>query len=250
MKILGIIPARYASTRFPGKPLVDIQGKPMVQQVYNQAKKSLLLDRLIVATDHTGIFDVVNSFGGEAVMTSESHSSGTERCFEAIQKLNEDYDYVINIQGDEPFIHFELIDQCASLLDGKTELATMIARIHDIEVLFNPNVAKVIINKNNEAIYFSREAIPYLRDVEKSKYLEHHIFYKHASIYAYRTDILKAISTLSVGDLEEAEKLEQLRWIEYGFKIKTGVTQHESFGIDTEEDLLKALDKFGKKIEQ
>ncbi len=245
MKILGIIPARYGSTRFHAKALVDINGKPMVQHVYERSKQSSALDRLVVATDHAEIEAVVKSFGGEVVMTREDHHSGTDRCYEVVEKLDEKFDYVINIQGDEPFIRYEQINQCSELLDGKTELATMISKINDLDTLLSQNVAKVITNKHHEAIYFSREVIPYLHGVEKSEYLKRHDFYKHVSIYAYRTDILKEITSLSTGMLEEAERLEQLRWIENGFKIKTGVTEYETLGIDTEEDLIKALKKFG-----
>ena len=245
MKILGIIPARYGSTRFHAKALADINGKPMVQHVYERAKMSSSLNKLVVATDHHDIEKAVLAFGGEVMMTSDRHPSGTDRCYEVVDRLNQTFHYIINIQGDEPFIRHEQIDQCASLLDGKTELATMISKITDKETLFSPNVAKVIINKNREAIYFSREALPFLRGVDKQDYLQRHDFYKHVSIYAYRADILKAITTLPVGDLEEAEKLEQLRWIENGYKIKTGVTEYESIGIDTEEDLERALKKFG-----
>lgn len=219
-------------------------GKPMVQHVYERTSESKSLDKVIVATDHKEIFEAVNGFGGNVVMTRESHPSGTDRCYEAYLNFNEPYDYIINIQGDEPFIRPKPIDECASLLDGQVELATMIAKIKELDTLFNPKIAKVIINKNNEAIYFSREAIPFLRDVEKGDYLKQYVFYKHVSIYAYRTDILKNITSLPIGKLEDAEKLEQLRWIENGYKIKTGVTEHESFGIDTEEDLKKALEKF------
>ena len=244
MKILGIIPARFGSTRFHAKALVDIKGKPMVQHVYERSKLSKNLSRLVVATDHPEIEEVVKQFGGEVIMTSEHHPSGTDRCYEVVEKLSENYDYIINIQGDEPFIRFEQIDQCAALLDGETELATMISKIKDAETLFSPNVAKVIIDNKKEAIYFSREVIPFLRGVDKSDYLNRHDFYKHVSIYAYRTDILKAITSLKTGTLEDAEKLEQLRWIENGFKIKTGVTEYESIGIDTAEDLQRALKKF------
>ncbi len=244
MRILGVIPARYGSTRFHAKALVDIQGKPMIQHVYERSSEALSLDKVIVATDHPEILNVVEKFGGQAIMTKESHPSGTDRCYEAYLNLNETYDYIINIQGDEPFIQAKPIDECAELLDGETELATMISKIKDLETLINPKIAKVVVNEFREAIYFSRQVIPYLRDVDLEDYLDNHTFYKHVSIYAYRTDVLKKITSLSTGVLEEAEKLEQLRWIEHGFRIKTGVTEHESFGIDTEDDLIKALKIF------
>lgn len=244
MKILGIIPARYGSTRFHAKALAEIHGKPMVQHVYERSSESLKLDEVIVATDHAKIFDVVKSFGGRAVMTREDHPSGTDRCYEAFLSTGKNFDYIINIQGDEPFIKPEQIDECAGLLDGKVELATMVTKIKDTDALFSPNTAKVLLNQNGEAIYFSREALPHLRGIEKKNYLDNHTFYKHVSIYAYRSDVLKAITSLKPSPLEEAEKLEQLRWIENGYKIKVGVTEYESFGIDTEEDLKKAIKHF------
>lgn len=247
MNILGIIPARYGSTRFPAKALAEIYGKPMVQHVYERARESQKLSEVIVATDHQEIFDAVSRFGGKAVMTRESHPSGTDRCYEAYLLTGKIFDYIINIQGDEPFIKPEQINECANLLDGEVELATMVTKINNEDSLFSPNTVKVLFNKNNEAIYFSREALPYLRGVDKADYLKRHTFYKHVSIYAYRTDILKAITALQPSSLEEAEKLEQLRWLENGYKIKTGVTEHDSFGIDTEEDLKKAIQYFSEK---
>jgi 3-deoxy-manno-octulosonate cytidylyltransferase (CMP-KDO synthetase) len=242
MTILGIIPARYASTRFPAKPLVDIKGKSMIRRVYEQASKASALTKVVVATDHEKIFHHVEAFG-EVIMTNPEHISGTDRCFEALQKLKKEYDYVINIQGDEPFILPEQINLLASCLKSSdTELATLVKKITDKESLFNPNTPKVIFNKNNEAIYFSRQTIPYLRGIPPEEWLNKKDFYKHIGIYAYRTDILKKITMLKASDLEKAESLEQLRWLENGFKIKIAITEYESIGIDTPEDLKKIND--------
>jgi 3-deoxy-manno-octulosonate cytidylyltransferase (CMP-KDO synthetase) len=245
-KILGVVPARFASTRFPAKALVEIAGKSMVQRVYEQASKSGSLAKVIVATDHEKIFETVQNFGGNVVMTSEDHPSGTDRCFEALQKESRQYDYVINIQGDEPFIKPEQIDELATLLDGQTQIVTLVSIIKEESTLNNPGNVKVIFNKNMDAIYFSRESIPYLRGVEKPEWANKHTYYKHVSLYAYRTDILEQITRLPVSSLERAESLEQLRWLENGYKIKIGITEHENIGIDTPEDLERALVKFGK----
>ena len=244
IKILGVIPARYASTRFPAKALAMIGDKPMIRRVYEQAAKSRSLARVVVATDHEKIFEAVKEFGGEAVMTRADHPSGTDRCYEALTLQHEAYDYVINIQGDEPFIKPEQIDQAAALLDGRTELATLVAPVRDQATLFNPNIVKVIFNNNDEALYFSRQCIPYLRGVEQEEWIDRHTFYKHVSIYAYRTDVLGRITQLPVSRLEKAESLEQLRWLENGYRIRIGVTEFESMGVDTPEDLEKAIKTF------
>jgi 3-deoxy-manno-octulosonate cytidylyltransferase (CMP-KDO synthetase) len=236
MKILGIIPARYASTRFHAKALADINGKPMVQRVYEQCLKAGALADVVVATDHPEIETVVNRFG-KSVMTSEHHQSGTDRCAEVIEKLGEKFDFVINIQGDEPFIKPQQIDLLASVLTKETELATLVKVITDQETLFNPNTPKVILNNLSEAIYFSRNTLPFLRNFRQEEWLGKHTFYKHIGIYGYRTDILKKITKLPQGTLELAESLEQLRWLENGYKIKVAVTEFESYGIDTPEDL-------------
>jgi 3-deoxy-manno-octulosonate cytidylyltransferase (CMP-KDO synthetase) len=241
MRILGIIPARYASTRFPAKPLVDIAGKSMVEWVYSQAKKSKQLSKVIVATDNQKIADHIASFGGHFCMTSEDHVSGTDRCYEALRHQKEEYDYVINIQGDEPFIDPSQIDLLASLLDGNTQLATLVKKIEKEEHLFNSNVVKVVFNKDNEALYFSRSTIPHIRNTEQSLWLKKHPFYKHIGMYAYRTDILGKVTQLEVSSLEKAESLEQLRWLENGFKIKIAETSLETIGIDTPDDLNTAL---------
>ena len=241
MRILGIIPARYASTRFPGKPLANMGGKSMIRRVYEQAKKSKSLSKVVVATDHEEIFDHVIDYGGEVCMTSTHHASGTDRCFEVLSKENSSFDYIINIQGDEPFIAPEQIDLLASLLDGKTELATLIKKIDSVEQLFNPNLVKAVLNKNSEALYFSRSPIPYLRNQEQVEWVTHHSYYKHIGMYAYRNDVLKKITNLEVSPLEKAESLEQLRWLENGYKIKVKETSIETIGIDTPEDLQNAL---------
>lgn len=243
MKFIGIIPARYSSSRFPGKPLADMAGKPMIQRVYEQVK--LALDEVWVATDNTRILEAVEAFGGNAVMTSASHKSGTDRCKEAYQKINKDFDVVINIQGDEPFIQPEQINAIKDCFDTPNiELATLVKpfkKEDGFEALFNNNSPKVVINKNNEAIYFSRSIIPYIRDVHHTEWLDKHTFYKHIGMYAYRVDILNKITELPQSSLELAESLEQLRWIENGYKIKVGYTNVETIGIDTPDDMEKAL---------
>lgn len=235
MRILGIIPARYASTRFPAKPLVDIAGKSMIQRVYEQTTQASRITKAVVATDDPRIFDHVKKFGGDVVMTSPDHVSGTDRCFEALSKQSEKFDYVINIQGDEPFISPKQIDLLGNLLDGNTELATLAKKITDDETLGNPNVVKLVKSVHNEALYFSRFTIPYLRNKVD------HTFFKHIGMYAYRADILDKITKLSVSSLEKAESLEQLRWLENGYRIKVAETEQETIGIDTPEDLEKAI---------
>jgi 3-deoxy-manno-octulosonate cytidylyltransferase (CMP-KDO synthetase) len=241
MKVLGLIPARYASTRFPAKPLADIAGKSMIQRVYEQAKKSHMLRKVVVATDHLGIFQHVKDFGGDVCMTKESHVSGTDRCYEAMKLQHESYDYVINIQGDEPFIQPEQIDLLGSLLNGMTEIATLIKRIDNAEQLFNSNVVKAVINKGGDALYFSRSTIPHIRNTPESEWMKKHKFFKHIGMYAYRADVLEQLTKIPVSPLERAESLEQLRWLENGFKISTAETSIETIGIDTPEDLHHAL---------
>lgn len=241
MKILGVIPARYESTRFPGKVLADIKGQTMVERVFKRSVQSQLLSKVIVATENEKVFATVEAFGGEAVMTDASHASGTDRCFEALQKQDDSYDYVINIQGDEPFINPAQIDELAALLNGKAELATLIKKITTKDELFNMGEVKTIFNKEMEALYFSRQPIPYQRSVAELDWLQHEEYYKHIGIYAYRADILKQISTLPVSKLEKSESLEQLRWLENGYKIKLATTEYETVCIDTREDLDKVL---------
>ncbi len=241
MKILGIIPSRYGSTRFPGKSLANIAGKSMVQRVVEQVQLSSLITDVIVATDDQRIYDHVINFGGKACMTSLDHQSGTDRCYEALQAQNDAYDYVINIQGDEPFIQPEQIDLLANLLDGEVQLATLIKPIEEPEQIFDTSVVKAVKSVNGDAIYFSRNPIPFQRNVSQPDWISNHAYYKHIGIYAYRTNILKEITKLPISSLEKAESLEQLRWIENGYVIKTAITHHESLGIDTPKDLAKAL---------
>ncbi|MFL5765874.1 MAG: 3-deoxy-manno-octulosonate cytidylyltransferase [Bacteroidia bacterium] len=240
MVITGIIPARFASTRFPGKPLTDIGGKTMIQRVYEQSKKAKSLQDVVVATDDDRIFRHVESFGGNAVMTGEDHQSGTDRCFEAYRKFCPDAGVVINIQGDEPFIKPEQIDLVASCFrKPDTEIATLVKRISSQDELFNANIPKVVLNKNREAVLFSRQTIPHIRGKQHTEWLSSYTFYKHIGIYAYRTPVLAQITSLKQSQLELAESLEQLRWIENGYKIKVEITDFESVAIDTPEDLKK-----------
>lgn len=239
MKILGVIPARYASTRFPGKPLVDIGGKSMIQRVYEQAKKCTALADVFVATDDRRIFDHVIEFGGKVVLTADTHPSGTDRCAEVAAKHPE-YDVVINIQGDEPFIDPEQIGKVADCFtEAGVQLATLIKKISTTDELYNMSTPKVIINTQNEAIYFSRSAIPHVRGEEPQNWLYHNTYYKHIGIYGYNSDVLQQITQLPVSSLEKAESLEQLRWIENGYKIKTALTEMESHAVDVPEDLEK-----------
>lgn len=243
MKFIAIIPARYASTRFPGKPLADMNGKPMIQRVYEQVKEAI--DEVWVATDDSRIYDTVESFGGKAVMTSPDHRSGTDRIKEAYTKINKDFDVIINVQGDEPFIQPEQIKALIDCFDSAdVELATLVKpfkKEDGFEVLFNPNSPKVVINKKNEAIYFSRSIVPYIRDTHHTEWLEKHTLYKHIGMYGYRADVLNEITKLPQSSLEKAESLEQLRWIENGYHIRIGYTNMETIGIDTPEDMVKAL---------
>lgn len=238
-KIIGIIPARYASTRFPGKPLIDIGGKSMIQRVYEQASKSKALSKVVVATDDDRIANEVTRFGGEFVFTSSTHQSGTDRCAEVAEQFP-DFDAVINIQGDEPFIDPAQISLLATCFeDPDTELATLVKPITNLEDLFNQNAPKVVLSKAGDAIYFSRQTIPFVRNAEEKNWLDKHTFFKHIGIYGYRIDVLKKITNLAISPLESAEQLEQLRWIENGYRIKTRITELETQAIDTPEDLLK-----------
>ena len=240
----AIIPARYASTRFPGKPLAIIGNKFMVQRVYEQALGSV--DLVYIATDDPRIFDAAIKFGGNVVMTSPDHPSGTDRCAEAVEKImletGTEIDVVINVQGDEPFIRPEQIDLLKSCFTGKNViLATLVRKVTPGEDIFNPNQPKVILDAEGNAIYFSRTAIPFIRDYDTHEWTSKHAYYKHLGMYAYRTDTLKRITKLERSPLEKAESLEQNRWIENGLKIRCAVTMWESFGIDTPDDLDKAI---------
>ena len=241
MKILGIIPARYESSRFPGKPLIDIAGKSMIQRVYEQCKKSSRLHKVIVATDDQRILNHLKTLGAEGIITSPKHLSGTDRCGEVAEQFSE-YDILINIQGDEPMIDPKQIDLLCSCFDDlNTRIATLVKSIHTKEELFNENTPKVILNKSHQAVYFSRATIPFLRGTDKDNWLSVHAFYKHIGIYAFGRQTLSEITKLPVSDLEKAEGLEQLRWIENGYTIQTAITEKESQAIDTPEDLIKLL---------
>ncbi|SRR5690606_1347392 len=245
-KILGIIPARYASTRFPAKPLADISGKSMIQRVYERAVASKSLAKVVIATDHEKIYEHVKEFGGQVCMTQEDHQSGTDRCYEVLSKATEQFDYVINIQGDEPFIAPEQIDLLATCFSREVSLATLVKKIDSISLLHNPNVVKAVLDKNGYALYFSREALPHQRGATKEEWLRHGAYYKHIGIYGYRVDTLGEIVKLPVSTLEKAEALEQLRWLENGYRIKTKETTLESIGIDTPEDLEEAVRKIAE----
>ena len=243
MKFVGIIPARYASTRFPGKPLADILGQSMIQRVYERA--SQVLETVVVATDDQRIYDAVVKFGGRVVMTSENHKTGTDRCYEALTKLSETYDVIINIQGDEPFIAMEQIEALKNcFVSDQIQLATLV-KPFDTNTSFveleNPNTPKVVLSQTGEAICFSRSVIPYVRGIDKDQWASAHTFYKHIGIYAYRADILEKITQMSQTPLEKAESLEQLRWLEHGLHIHTAVTLADNHSIDTPEDLERVI---------
>jgi len=244
MEIVAIIPSRYGSTRFPGKPLIDIKGKTMINRVYEQTK--IAVDKVFVATDDRRIFDHVVSFGGAAIMTSTSHKSGTDRCAEAAEKIsnqtNSSIDVVINIQGDEPFIKpAQIKELCDEFNEESIQLATLAKQFKKNEEIFDPNKPKVILNKYNEAIYFSRSPIPYMQNVPDDKWIEHHDFFKHVGLYGYRYNTLQEITRLPGGILEKAESLEQNRWIENGYKIKVALTNEENIAVDTPKDLEKIV---------
>ena len=241
-KTLGIIPARYASTRFPGKPLVDISGKSMIRRVYEQVVAASLIDEVVVATDDSRIYDHVEAFGGKVQMTADTHRSGTDRCAEVANQMDQ-FDIVVNIQGDEPFINPGQIDQVIQPLLEQPHLgiATLAKQIHDQDALFDSNIVKVVFTQQQQALYFSRSTIPYLRDIPKEDWLEQAKFYKHIGIYGFRRQILLEVAKLVPGILEQYESLEQLRWLEAGHPIHVGVTQWETFGIDRPEDLKRKL---------
>ncbi len=246
MNYVGIIPARYASTRFPGKPLADINGKSMIQRVYEQASKALIY--VYVATDDKRIADEVTGFGGNVVITSDKHQSGTDRLAEAIDIIHkshtEKFDVVINIQGDEPFIQPQQIKEIQTCFDNPlTKIATLVKKIENNDDIFDINKPKVVFNKKMQAIYFSRSPIPFLRNTEKEKWHLKHDFYKHIGMYAYKVKTLQELTELDQSPLELAESLEQLRWIENGYAIYVAITKFETFGVDTPKDLEKILKK-------
>lgn len=238
-KILGVIPSRYGSTRFPGKPLADINGKSMIQRVYEQCTQSQSLNDVIVATDDQHIYDHVKQFSGKVMMTSSKHQNGTERCGEVAKKTGDSYDIVINIQGDEPFINPHQVDQLAACFsDGYQGIATLVKKIEGREHIDNPNLIKVVFNKQMEALYFSRSPIPYLRNPKSQ---DAPFYYKHIGIYGYHISALKQIIRLRPSFLETYESLEQLRWLENGYTIRVAETEYESASIDTPEDLERIL---------
>lgn len=243
MKTIVIIPSRYGSSRFPGKPLAIINGKPMIQHVYENAKKAV--SDVWVATDDTRIADAVKKFGGNFVMTSTECASGTDRLAQAISSIpqGESYDVVINVQGDEPFIKPEQILDLVSIFEKnpKTEIATLVKHLTETDDLFNQNKPKVVIDKDNNALFFSRSPIPFFRGLDKDLWTKNHTYYKHIGIYAYKRDVLLAVTKLPRSPLEIAESLEQLRWIENGYSIATAVTEFENLCVDTPEDLEKIL---------
>ncbi len=241
MNFIAIIPARYQSTRFPGKPLAMLGDKPIIRHVYENALRAT--DQVWVATDDQRIADAVTSFGGKVMMTRNDHQSGTDRCQEAAEKIAQQlsFDVIINIQGDEPFVRREQLDALKSCFsDERTQIATLVKKAENNEELFNPNRPKVVLDSCQNALLFSRSTIPYIRGKEKEQWINVHTFYCHLGMYAYRKNVLAEITRLRPSTLELAESLEQLRWLENGYRIKTAVTAFESIGIDTPEDLEKA----------
>ncbi|MCC2546395.1 3-deoxy-manno-octulosonate cytidylyltransferase [Hymenobacter sp. BT175] len=239
---IGIIPARYASTRLPGKPLVDLGGKSMIQRVVEQARQANL-SRVVVATDDARILDHVLGFGGEAVLTSPDHPSGTDRVFDAYQQLGVPVDCIINIQGDEPFIHPTQINALVELFanESRPQLATLVKPVVSAEELHSPHMPKVVLDRQGYALYFSRHPLPYQRQHPPEAWLDHHRYLRHIGLYAYRPDILAEITRLPPSSLELAESLEQLRWLEHGYRILTAETELATLGIDTPEDVERAL---------
>ena len=239
MKFIGIIPARYASTRFPGKPLAMLGGRTVIQRVYEQA--AAVLEEAYVATDDERIFKAVEEFGGRVVMTRQDHKSGTDRIEEAAEKIGTQADVIINIQGDEPFIQKSQIETLKSLFENsETQIGTLGKKFESIEAATNPNSPKIVTDKNGFALYFSRSVIPYIRGKEQTEWLQHFPFLKHLGLYAYRRDVLRQITQLPQSPLEMAESLEQLRWLENGYRIRVGLTDMETVGIDTPDDLRRA----------
>ena len=241
MNVLGIIPARFKSSRFPGKALVDVAGKTMVQRVYEQAEKARGLTRVVVATDDQRIYDHIHEIGGKACMTGKQHPNGTDRCREAAALTHEKFDFVVNIQGDEPFIDPRQIDELTTGLTQEVQIATQAKVIENPQKLMDTNCVKVLIDHSGNAIYFSRSPLPYQRNIPIEQWLIAFEYYQHIGIYAYRSDILNEITTIPQSALERAEGLEQLRWLENGYKIKVLKTKYQAYGIDTPEDLKQAL---------
>ncbi|MBO4316170.1 MAG: 3-deoxy-manno-octulosonate cytidylyltransferase [Prevotella sp.] len=239
-RFICIIPARYASTRFPGKPLALLGDKTIIQRVYEQVSK--VIDQVYVATDDNRIYEEVQRFHGNVVMTSSNHRSGTDRIDEAVQKIGGQWDVVVNVQGDEPFIHPSQITTLCSCFDDddSTQIATLGKPFTDMEAVNNPNSPKIVLDNNGYAMYFSRSVIPFVRGIDAGEWLHHYPFLKHLGIYAYQTEVLHEITQLPQSSLELAESLEQLRWLQNGYRIKVGITHEETIGIDTPDDLEKA----------
>ena len=247
MKFIAIIPARYASTRFPGKPLAILGGKPVIQRVYEQAIS--VLPEVYVATDDERIFQAVEAFGGQVIMTRTDHKSGTDRIEEAASKINTDADVIINIQGDEPFVQASQIKTLMQLFENtETQIGTLGKYFETIEAANNPNSPKIVTDQRGFALYFSRSVIPYLRGQEQATWLSHFPYLKHLGIYAYRREVLREVTQLPQSPLEKAESLEQLRWLENGYRIRVGITNVETVGIDTPEDLQRA-EEFLKQMQ-
>lgn len=246
MGILGIIPARYASTRFPGKPLADIAGKTMIRRVYERACLATSLDKVVIATDDARIADEAARIGAPFMLTREDHQSGTDRCAEVAAQFP-DYRAIINIQGDEPYIDPRQIDLlCSCFSDPEVQLATLVKAIYTAEELFNPNLPKVVLNLQQQAVYFSRHPVPFIRNAETAAWTDAHQFYKHIGIYGYTNQALRQVAALKPSSLELAESLEQLRWVENGYRIQTRITDIETIAIDTPEDLERLLLDRGK----
>ena len=246
MKFVAIIPARYASTRFPGKPRAMLCGKSVIQRVYEQV--SSVLDDVYVATDDQRIFQAVEAFGGRAVMTSPNHKSGTDRIQEALTKIGGQWDVVVNVQGDEPFIQASQIKTvCECFEDPETQIATLGKPFDDMDAVGNPNSPKIVVDNRHYAMYFSRSIIPFVRGKEKESWLQSYPFLKHLGMYAYRADVLAEITRLPQSSLELAESLEQLRWLQNGYRIKVGLTDVETVGIDTPEDLARGEEFFRRE---
>lgn len=238
-KYVGIIPARYASTRFPGKPLAVLAGKPVIERVYEQV--SAVLDDVWVATDDERIATAVRNFGGRVVMTRADHQSGTDRVEEAVEKIGGGFDVVVNIQGDEPFIQQSQIETvCRSFDDSDTQIATLGKPFESMEAVMNPNSPKIVVDNRGFALYFSRSVIPFVRNAEREEWFGHYPYLKHLGLYAYRREVLRDITRLPQSSLELAESLEQLRWLQNGYRVKVGLTQVETVGIDTPDDLKRA----------
>lgn len=238
-KILALIPARYASTRFPGKPLVEIAGKTMIQRTYERVASLNCWDQILIATDDARIFDAAKGFGAQVCMTASHHVSGTDRCAEVLATLQDQPDYVVNIQGDEPFIEPKQLEELVASFEENPEIVTLVKSIDSQETLLNINSPKVVLDQLGYALYFSRHPVPFVRGLPQEDWLQQYPFYKHIGLYAYRADVLRRLAQLSPSPLERAESLEQLRWLEHGFRIRCLKTQFETIGVDTPDDLHK-----------